>query len=282
MSEMDFGEYGEDAIAEPGLFQRVIVLNLEGYGVGALPDAVEYQSRGANTLKHVATYVGGLEVPMLQWLGIGNMADVRGVDPADPPAASYGKVARSTPGTSLESGLKEMLGSLPAQLVAAGKDVIILGPAAQYCEDHEATVRQEAASTEELAGLLMDALEVNVNGLIVASVASPSAGELGSHGPVNLARTLALIDVELGGVFDLLAGDSLLIITAASSVDPTVRVKAGGTREYLPMLCYTPVVPSGVNLGVRSSLADIAATVAENFELGEIEGGTSFYGPLLS
>ena len=53
------------------MINRVIVLVIDGLGVGALSDAAEYDDVGSNTLSHLADAVGGLNLPTLEALGLG-------------------------------------------------------------------------------------------------------------------------------------------------------------------------------------------------------------------
>jgi len=79
-------------------------------------------------------------------------------------------------------------------------------------------------------------------------------------------------DVWLGNFLPQLEEDDLLLITADHGCDPG----APGTdhsREYIPLLIYGKSVKHGVNLGTRSSFADIAATVLDIFNVsGDIRG----------
>ncbi|HEX5323639.1 MAG TPA: hypothetical protein VFW40_07630, partial [Capsulimonadaceae bacterium] len=62
---------------------RVIVIVMDGCGVGSMPDAAAYGSDdpASNTLAHVAEAVGGLHLPMLQSLGLGNLTPISGILP---------------------------------------------------------------------------------------------------------------------------------------------------------------------------------------------------------
>ena len=51
--------------------QRVLLIVLDGLGIGELPDAEEYGDEGSNTLRNMADAVGGLNLPNLESLGIG-------------------------------------------------------------------------------------------------------------------------------------------------------------------------------------------------------------------
>ena len=82
---------------------RAFVVVLDAVGCGAVPDAGRYGDSGANTLAHVAEAVGGLRVPTLERLGLGNIAPIAGVRPAERPAtAGCGRADRARtrpPGT---------------------------------------------------------------------------------------------------------------------------------------------------------------------------------------
>lgn len=85
--------------------------------------------------------------------------------------------------------------------------------------------------------------------------------------PVAFARGLEEFDSHLKDVLDALRDDDVLIITADHGCDPTFEKHTDHTREYVPLLVYGKSVEPGTNLGVRATFADLAATVARNFEL---------------
>lgn len=90
--------------------ERAIILILDGVGIGALPDAAQYGDEGSNTLANLAAQCGGLNLPMLQRLGLGNITHIEGVEPAAEPAASFGKMAARSPGKDSTSGHWELCG----------------------------------------------------------------------------------------------------------------------------------------------------------------------------
>jgi len=89
---------------------RTIIIVLDGVGCGSMPDAKLYGDDGANTLAHVAQADGGLELPHLQALGLGNVLPLQGVAPAQFPLASYGKMAEKSPGKDTITGHWEIAG----------------------------------------------------------------------------------------------------------------------------------------------------------------------------
>lgn len=90
--------------------ERVVLITLDGVGVGALPDAGRYGDEGANTLLHVARACKGLELPNLARLGLGNILALPGVDPVAVPAASFGRMAERSAGKDTTTGHWEIAG----------------------------------------------------------------------------------------------------------------------------------------------------------------------------
>jgi phosphopentomutase len=89
---------------------RACVIVLDAVGVGDLPDAAEYGTAGSSTLAHTAEAVGGLEVPAMQALGLGNVMEVRGCPPrADAPAV-WGRLVERSKGMDTTTGHWEMMG----------------------------------------------------------------------------------------------------------------------------------------------------------------------------
>jgi phosphopentomutase len=92
----------------------------------------------------------------------------------------------------------------------------------------------------------------------------------------GFAKSLEGFDRMLGGFLRLLSLSDLLLITADHGCDPDPRwPTTDHSREYVPILAYSPGSEAGVNLGERDTLADMGQTIAENFG-GRIPHGTSF------
>jgi phosphopentomutase len=92
----------------------------------------------------------------------------------------------------------------------------------------------------------------------------------------GFARSLEEFDAALGPFLSGLASSDLLLITADHGCDPDpVNPTTDHSREYVPILGYSPRNAQGNSLGVRQTLADMGQTVAENFG-SEIPHGTSF------
>jgi phosphopentomutase len=96
----------------------------------------------------------------------------------------------------------------------------------------------------------------------------------------GFARSLEEFDEMLGPFLDGMRASDLLLITADHGCDPDpVNPTTDHSREYVPILAYSPGAAEGGNLGIRSTLADMGQTVAENFG-GSIPHGASFLGEI--
>jgi phosphopentomutase len=90
--------------------RRAIIVVLDGVGAGDAPDAVEYGDEGANTLGNTARAVGGLNLPNLQNLGLGNVTEIEGVPDEECPRASHGLMVELSAAKATLAGHWEMMG----------------------------------------------------------------------------------------------------------------------------------------------------------------------------
>ena len=92
----------------------------------------------------------------------------------------------------------------------------------------------------------------------------------------GFAKSLEEFDALLGPLLAKLGPTDLLMVTADHGCDPDpVNPTTDHSREYVPIIAYGPSAASGVNLGVRATLADMGQTIAENFST-KIPRGESF------
>jgi phosphopentomutase len=89
---------------------RAVVIVLDGLGAGNAPDAASFGDEGANTLANTARATGGLRAPNLQTLGLGNVEEIEGLPPAQPPGASYGLMVERSAAKATLAGHWEMMG----------------------------------------------------------------------------------------------------------------------------------------------------------------------------
>lgn len=97
------------------MIHRVIILIMDGVGVGALPDAAEYGDVGSHTLAHVAEAVGGLRLPTLEALGLGNIDRILGMREMGQPEGCFGKMKEMAKGKDSTVGHWEIAGIITDQ-----------------------------------------------------------------------------------------------------------------------------------------------------------------------
>jgi phosphopentomutase len=89
---------------------RVLIVVLDGVGMGELPDAGDYGDRGSHTLRHVAEAAGGLRLPVLESLGLGRLLALPGVAPVAEPRGARARLAERSAGKDSTTGHWEMMG----------------------------------------------------------------------------------------------------------------------------------------------------------------------------
>jgi phosphopentomutase len=116
--------------------RRAILVVLDGVGAGANPDAAAYGDEGASSLEHCAQSIGGLSLPHLGSIGLGNITPILGTPPQAEVVGSYGRMASAGAGKDSTTGHWEMTGvvlqkplptypnGFPADLVAAFEQAI--------------------------------------------------------------------------------------------------------------------------------------------------------------
>jgi phosphopentomutase len=82
--------------------------------------------------------------------------------------------------------------------------------------------------------------------------------------PEGYSQALEAADAWLPQLIEAMGEEDLVIFTADHGCDPT-SPSTDHSREYVPVLCYGKRARSGVDLGTRGSMADMGATIAENF-----------------
>ncbi len=90
--------------------KRAIIIIIDACGVGALPDAADYDDAGASTLPQCAEAVDGLTMPTCRRLGLGNIVPIQGLSPLETPDGAYGKMAELSAGKDSTTGHWEIGG----------------------------------------------------------------------------------------------------------------------------------------------------------------------------
>lgn len=91
--------------------RRVILIVLDSVGAGEAPDAAAYGDVGSNTLGNIAAAMGGLHLPNLQKLGLGNILPLAGVPAVAEPAGAFGRMQEISCGKDTTAGHWELAGT---------------------------------------------------------------------------------------------------------------------------------------------------------------------------
>jgi phosphopentomutase len=94
---------------------RACVIVLDAVGAGELPDAAEYGDEGSDTLGNVARAVGGLDLPSLEALGLGNVEPLEGCPPQPGAHAVAGRLRERSKGKDTTTGHWELMGVVTPQ-----------------------------------------------------------------------------------------------------------------------------------------------------------------------
>ena len=91
-------------------FNRAFLIVLDSVGIGELEDAKDYGDSGANTLCNIAKFSGGINLPNMEKMGLGNIANICGVNKTENPIAYYTKCGEKSKGKDTITGHWEMVG----------------------------------------------------------------------------------------------------------------------------------------------------------------------------
>ena len=107
MNDIDFENSTLNRINVP--FNRILLIVLDGAGIGAMPDAPEWGDAGSDTFGHILES-RQLHLPNLQRYGLGNIRPLKGLPPLPAPEGSYGRCALRSNGKDTTTGHWEMAG----------------------------------------------------------------------------------------------------------------------------------------------------------------------------
>lgn len=95
--------------------KRAIIIVLDSAGIGEMEDSYIYGDEGSNTFKNIAEAVGGLNLPNMQKLGLGNIETIKGVPPVKGVQGCFGKMQEKSKGKDSTTGHWEMMGLIMEQ-----------------------------------------------------------------------------------------------------------------------------------------------------------------------
>lgn len=155
-----------------------------------------------------------------------------------------------------------------------GKDVIAVGKIEDIFNRRGITKIDHTKNNREGIEATLKYLDSDFEGLLFVNLVDFDMLYGHRNNPKGYAQALEYFDSYVPDIISRLKDDDMLIITADHGCDPTT-LGTDHTREYIPIIVYGKQLKQGVDLGVRNTFADIAATIAAYF--GYTFGkGTSF------
>jgi len=130
-------------------------------------------------------------------------------------------------------------------------------------------------SNEEGVERTIEALRRDFSGFVFTNLVDFDSLYGHRRDPEGYAGALERFDAALPRIQAACSENDLLIITADHGNDPT-HAGTDHTREYVPLLVWSPALQGGVSLGTRETFADAGATVLDNFGLPPVGRGTSW------
>ena len=94
---------------------RACVIVLDAVGAGELPDAADFGDEGSDTLGNIARAVGGLDLPNMEALGLGNVEPLEGCAPQPGAPAVAGRLLERSKGKDTTAGHWELMGVVTPQ-----------------------------------------------------------------------------------------------------------------------------------------------------------------------
>src|SRR5437016_5874813 len=164
-------------------------------------------------------------------------------------------------------------------LQSHGLDVVCIGKIASIYDSTGVTQDLPAKNNEQSIDQTIRALRDNTRGLIFSNLVDFDMLYGHRRDTEGYARALEHFDSRWPEIETAMNEGDLVMITADHGNDPTFR-GTDHTREFAPLIVFGKRAKPGVNLGTRSSLADIGKTIADNFGL-HLPAGDSFLSDIL-
>ncbi len=157
-----------------------------------------------------------------------------------------------------------------------GKEVHAIGKIVDIFAGKGITSYVKTADNQEGINQTIQAIKNEKNGLIFTNLVDFDMLFGHRRDVPGYAKSLMEFDARLPEITAALRPGDLLIITADHGNDPSAP-GTDHTREYIPILNFSPSISKGKNMGVRNSFADIAATIAEALDVPLKTPGVSFF-----
>lgn len=161
----------------------------------------------------------------------------------------------------------------------AGFDVIAIGKISDIFNGEGVTDAVRTKNNMDGMDKFAEVVRRNFHGISFLNLVDFDANFGHRRDPLGYGNALQEFDARLPEITEAMTEDDLLIITADHGNDPTFH-GTDHTREFVPLIIYSPRFNGGRELAQRETFADIAATIAENFNVEAPAFGKSFLNEL--
>ena len=162
----------------------------------------------------------------------------------------------------------------------AGLDVMAVGKIADIFNGEGVTESIRTVSNMDGVEKLLEVMKTDFHGMSFTNLVDFDALYGHRRDPIGYGNALQDFDERLPEIMGALREDDLLIITADHGNDP-VHSGSDHTREFVPLLIYSPSFTSGGSMPLRKTFSDIGATIADNFAVTMPQFGESFLSSLI-
>ncbi|WOV86017.1 phosphopentomutase [Sporosarcina oncorhynchi] len=157
----------------------------------------------------------------------------------------------------------------------AGFDVLAVGKIADIFNGEGVTESVRTVSNMDGVDKLLEVMKSDFHGMSFTNLVDFDALYGHRRDPIGYGNALQDFDERLPEIMQALREDDLLIITADHGNDP-VHSGTDHTREFVPLLIYSPSFKKGGSMPLRKTFSDLGATIADNFAVKMPQFGESF------
>jgi phosphopentomutase len=161
------------------------------------------------------------------------------------------------------------------RMKAQGHSVVAVGKIEDLFAGRGITRAIHTASDDEGMNVVEREMRETERGLIFTNLVDFDTQYGHRNDVAGYAANLERFDARLAQLLPSLGADDLLVVTADHGNDPTTP-STDHAREYVPLLVTGPGVRHGVDLGTRTTFADLGQTLADVFGVGRLAHGASF------
>ncbi|EIA0230414.1 phosphopentomutase [Escherichia coli] len=242
---------------------RFVVLVIDSFGVGAMKDVtlVRPQDAGANTCGHILSQLPHLQLPTLEKLGLINALGYAPGDMQPSDSATWGVAELQHEGGDTFMGHQEILGTRPLPPLRMPYGVSW----------------QNLVDSQRIMDITLNEFNTHPTAFICTNIQET---DLAGHAEdvARYAERLQVVDRNLARLVEAMQPDDCLVVMADHGNDPTIG-HSHHTREVVPVLVYQQGMIA-TQLGVRTTLSDVGATVCEFFRAPPPQNGRSFLSSL--